>query len=256
MKLLRIIYTLWGLFWFWAIFILLYPGFLVVIHVKSLREYTCELNRIWAHVVYWACFMPVKVEWRFKAKREDVYIYCPNHNSFLDIPLVAHAIPHFIAFMGKKDLEKVPLFGYMFKKIHIPVDRGSLKSRYKAFEDTKAAIDKGWSVLLFPEGGINDHPPKPRKFKEGAFKIAIEKQVPIIPVTIPYHWIVLHDTHSWMKWHPAKIIYHEPIETTGMTLEDAPKLKQMTYQVIHDEMKAHFPEEFDDKAAEEVVTEN
>ncbi len=244
MKLLRIVYTLWGIFWFWAIFLFLYPGFLLVIHVPAFRTYTCTLNRIWAHVVYWACFIPVKTIWEFQPKKEDIYIYCPNHNSYLDIPLVAHATPHFIAFMGKKDLEKVPLFGYMFKKIHIPVDRQNLKSRYQAFEDTKKAIDKGWSVLLFPEGGINDFPPQPRRFKDGAFKIAIEKQIPIVPVTIPYHWKILHDTHSWMRWHPAEIIYHTPIETKGMTQEHVPQLRERVYQVIHDTMKSYFPEEF------------
>lgn len=243
MKFLRIIYTIWGIFWFWAIFILLYPGFLLAIRIKRFKKYSCELNKIWAHVVYWACFMPVQVVWEFKPKKNQSYVYCPNHNSYLDIPLIAHSSPHFIAFMGKEELGKVPLFGYMFKNIHIPVNRKKLKSRYRAFEETKKRLAAGESVLLFPEGGINPNPPIPKKFKDGAFRVAIEEQKPIVPVTIPYHWIILHDTKNWMKWHRTKIIFHKPIETKKLTIEDLPTLREQVYQIIYKELKTYFPED-------------
>ncbi len=241
-KIIRFFYTVWGVFWFWGIFLLLYPAFMVAMFSKRHRHWAQPLNRIWAIVVYFCVFLPVKREWRFKREKGKPYIYCPNHTSYLDIPLIGLAGKGYILFMGKESLSKIPFFGWMFKRIHIPVNRGSLRGRYKAYEKCKEVLDQNFSLLMFPEGTINEKPPRPMRFKEGAFRLAIEKQVPIVPVTIPYHWIVLHGTSSLLKWHRVKIIFHEPIETTGLTMNDVPKVMQQVYEVIDQEMQAHFPQ--------------
>jgi len=105
------------------------------------------------------------------------------------------------------------------------------------------AIENNISVALFPEGTIPKHDnPKLIPFKDGAFRIAIEKQVPIVPVTLPHNWKILPDDGKWLiHRHLMKLIIHEPIETTGMTLEDVDKLKEKTYQIIHEELKKHNP---------------
>ena len=97
--------------------------------------------------------------------------------------------------------------------------------------------------MIFPEGGIiTANPPTMTRFKDGAFRTAIEKQIAVIPVTIPYNWIILPDSSFLPRRHLMKVIYHEPIETTGMTLADLPALKQKTYEIISSELKRHLNE--------------
>jgi 1-acyl-sn-glycerol-3-phosphate acyltransferase len=122
-------------------------------------------------------------------------------------------------------MARIPLFGYMYGKIHITVDRNSLKSKYNTLVKAKAAIDHGKSIVIFPEGGIKTTKmPKLAAFKEGPFRIAIEKQIPVVPVTIPYNWIILPD-----------------ISTEGMSLADVDKLKEKVFSVIETELEKYFP---------------
>lgn len=143
--------------------------------------------------------------------------------------------------MGKNSMEKIPLFGYMYKRMHITVDRQNLKSRYKALNEAAEALEEGKSLTIFPEGGIfTKEPPQLVPFKDGAFRLAIEKQVPIVPVTLPYNWIILPDDGNLLidkKDRRVKAIFHEPIETKGMVIKDIQKLKEHTFSIIEKELK-------------------
>lgn len=184
-------------------------------------------------------FLPVHVEYRFKPNKKQIYVFAPNHTSYLDIPMMMYAVSQFFIFVGKSSISKAPLLGYVYKRMHITVDRSNARSKYGVLEKSKIAIKKRKSVLIFPEGGIvTQNPPQMTPFKEGAFRLAIEEQVPIVPVTMPYNWIVLPDeTLPFYYHHELKAIFHEPIETLGMTLEDLPKLRQKVFDVLESELK-------------------
>ena len=140
-------------------------------------------------------------------------------------------------FVGKSSIAKVPLFGYVFKKIHVTVDRTSLKSRYKTLQRASDTIDQGFSLAMFPEGGTERDPPNLDPFKDGAFRVAIEKQIPIVPVTIPYNWIILPNNQGLMVYRRTSIaIYHEPIFTEGLTLDDLDSLKEQVIIIIRAEL--------------------
>jgi len=136
-------------------------------------------------------------------------------------------------------MENIPLFGFMYRKLHITVDRSSLKSRMNTILRSLQAIDEGKSLIIFPEGGIiTKHPPHIVKFKDGAFRVAIEKQIPIVPVTIPYNWIILQDRPSLLlKRGLMKVIFHEPIETSAFTMERIDELKDRVFAEINQELK-------------------
>lgn len=136
-------------------------------------------------------------------------------------------------------MESIPLFGFMYRKLHITVDRSSLKSRVNTIIRSLQAIDEGKSLMIFPEGGIiTKHPPHMVKFKDGAFRVAIEKQIPIVPVTIPYNWIILQDHPVMLLTRGLmKVIFHEPIETSGYTMERINELKDKVFAVINQELK-------------------
>ncbi|MDX2191062.1 MAG: lysophospholipid acyltransferase family protein [Bacteroidota bacterium] len=177
----------------------------------------------------------------FIPKKHQAYIYCANHTSYADIPTIYSAVLQDVNFIGKASLRKVPLFGYMYSRLHILVDRKSGKSKIESVEIAKKRIDEGVSIIIFPEGTIPKYNnPTMIDFKDGAFKIAIEKQIPIVPITIPYNYILLPDEDKMKaRRHECKIIIHKPIETKGLTLQDIGALKQQTFQIIDAELTKH-----------------
>src|SRR5690606_1618894 len=126
------------------------------------------------------------------------YIFCANHFSYLDIPVLGY-LKQRAVFVRKSSLAKIPVFGFMFKKIHIMVDREKLRSRYEALNRSMEVLGKGCSLFIFPEGGIiTNAPPAMGRFKDGDFRVAKDKQIPIVPVTIPYNWIILPDDDQYL----------------------------------------------------------
>jgi 1-acyl-sn-glycerol-3-phosphate acyltransferase len=100
------------------------------------------------------------------------------------------------------------------------------------------AIEDGKSLVIYPEGGISaPRPPEMSRFKDGAFRAAIEKQIPLVPVTIPHNWIILPDPENVLRWGTIKVIFHKPIETKGLTLADVDNLKEEVYNIIDKELK-------------------
>ncbi len=238
MKIFRKLYQIWVFTWFLTVFLLLFPFFVLFVQRESWKPAGQFLNKLWAYTVFGFCLLPTKVVFRFRPVTGKSYVYCANHSSYMDIPSLCYALPGYFMFIGKASLAKVPLFGYTFKNLHIVLNRSSHKSKYEAIQKSLEAIDKGRSVAYFPEGTIPKlAQPAMIDFKDGAFRVAIEKQVPIIPVTIPYNWLILPDDGSFVPHrHLMKVIIHESIETKGMTLKDLEELKSKTYTIIHEEL--------------------
>lgn len=240
--LFRGIYLVWMSFWFFLGFFMIYPFVWIIIQHKPWHKYYYYLTKAWAILFYTLSFLPVKTVWRFKPEKGQAYIFCPNHFSYFDIPLLTLTMPSFFVFVGLHDLENIPLFGYMYRKIHITVNRGSLRNRYETYQRVKSALSEGKHVVIFPEGGIwTEDFPKLSPFKEGPFKAAIEMKVSLVPVTIPYNWrFVPNLDFKRLRWQPQKVIFHAPLEVENKTLEDVKNLKNQTYQLIDQELQGHF----------------
>lgn len=173
-------------------------------------------------------------------KKDRVHIFCPNHSSYLDIVVCYVVIPFYFIFMGKSELGKVPFFSIFFKKMNTLVDRQSIMGSHKAYMLIGKEIDKGHSVVLFPEGKIPKNAPVLNPFKNGAFKLAVDKQAPIVPVTFLNNWkIIPHNENVKNHGGPgiSRIIVHKVIETKGMTEENIEELKSRVYQVIFNSLK-------------------
>ena len=240
MGILRRIYSTYSLAIFGLGFLLLFPFFLLLIAFKPLRKYLHILHYIWSALFMGLSFVPVKVKYKGKKPGKGPYVICANHFSILDIAVMGFLPVNFV-YVGKSELAKIPLFGYMFRKLHITVNRKSLKDRYKALEKAKRAADEGHSLVMFPEGGVlSEDPPNMVRFKEGPFRVAIEKQIPVIPVTFPFNWLILPDDKSYLLYHQAcYVIVHEPVSTEGLTMEDLPALKEKVFKVIDQELKIY-----------------
>lgn len=239
MKLLRGIYTGYALVVFSLLFLIFFLLLLVPIIFPKKFKWIGVINRWWAYSLFSLVGMPWSVEVLGKLDSKRPYIFCPNHFSYADIPVMG-LNPHNTIFVGKNDMEHIPLFGFMYRKLHITVNRQDLKSRSSTFKKSLKAIDKGKSLVIYPEGGIvTKGEPLMGPFKDGAFRIAIEKQIPIVPVTLPNNWIILPPEEFLIRWKPVKIIIHEPIETLGMTAKDVAALKGIVRETIEQELSRH-----------------
>lgn len=238
MNFIKTIYTLYAFVLFIIVFLFLFPFFLIPIAFPKLYKLVGVINRIWAWIYFPIIALPWSVEYRKKLDPAKRYIFCPNHFSYLDIAIMG-LNKHNTIFVGKSQMEKIPLFGYMYRKLHITVDRDKLSSKYSTFTRSLAALDVGKSLVIFPEGGIVTHrPPTMGRFKDGPFRAAIEKQVELVPVTIPYNWIILPDTkYLRLNWKPMKLIFHEPIDASGYTLKDVDAFKEKVHHIIDTELK-------------------
>ncbi len=238
MRIWRRIYSTYCLVLFGLIFLVMLPFFLLFMIKKEWYPYALKLNYLWSRLYFFLCFIPVSLEWRFPLDKNVTYIFTANHTSWFDIVMLGY-VPKPIVFVGKASIGKLPLFGYMYRKLHITLDRNNLRSRYAALEKAKRVIDEGFSLGMFPEGGIRTtNPPQMVSFKDGPFRVAIEKQVPIVPVTIPFNWMCLPEDGSLLVYRrKLKIIFHEPISTKGLTLADLEHLKSRVFKVIDEELK-------------------
>ena len=237
---MRKLYTIYVATVFLVSFFLSYPFYLIGIIHPSLHWVAHFGYKFWGRLTIHGSFIPFKVDRRYENKLEEPVVFCPNHTSYLDIPAMYLTAKKGPIFMGKASLGKVPLFGLIYRKVHILVDRKSIESKQMSLIRSEQAIDKGYSVCIFPEGTIpNTNNPSLINFKDGAFRLAIQKQIPIIPVTFPYNWIILPDDFKNVRvnYKECRVIVHEPISTKGMTLDDTKALKLKVKGIIEAEIK-------------------
>ncbi len=237
MKLIRALHTAYGFIIFAILFFLFFPLFLIPITFKSQYKLIGVFNRWWAFALFTLIGMPWNVEVRGKLDKSKQYIFCPNHFSYLDIAAMG-LNPVNAIFVGKIAMEKIPMFGFMYRNLHITVDRSKLSSKYGSYTRSLDALNEGKSLMIFPEGGIiSTNPPHMSRFKDGAFRLAIEKQIPIVPVTLPYNWIILPDEQMLLRWKKLSLIFHEPIDPSAYTAKDVDTLKTRVFNVIDQELK-------------------
>lgn len=229
------IHLCWCLAVFAILFLLFFPLLLIPILFKSQHALTGKINRAWARILFPCSFLPYRIEVRGTLKKDSQYIFCPNHFSYLDIPVMG-LTPINCVFVGKHDMERVPLFGFMYSQLHITVNRGKLKSKYSSFRRAAQALDENKSLIIFPEGGIVSQDfPNMARFKDGAFRLAIEKQIPIVPVTLLTNWKILPDERFYLTRQRIQIIFHEPIAPQGHTIQS---LRETTFGVIQTKLLA------------------
>jgi len=179
---------------------------------------------------------------KFKANQNidpsKSYMYCVNHASLLD-PFVLIALSKKpIVFVGKKELSKIPIFGFFYRRTVIMVDRSSFKSRKAVFEIAKKRLQNGVSMAIFPEGLVPTEDVVLAPFKKGAFSLAIEFQIPIIPQA--YYDCKRFFSWDFFKGRPGSLRVHQHnfIETKGMSSkQDMDALKNKTFHILYNDLE-------------------
>jgi 1-acyl-sn-glycerol-3-phosphate acyltransferase len=242
MKLLK--YPFWLLYRIWFYLLVLLPIIvlfpLILITILSEKTYSLffKIARLWAR------FILIGMGFRFEIKGTEnfevgkSYMLLANHTSMTDIMLMLLAVKnHPFVFVGKKELVKIPIFGFIYKRVCILVDRENSKSRFAVFEQAQNRIQQGLSICIFPEGGVPDESVLLDEFKDGAFRIAIEHQLTIIPIT--FYDNKKRFSYTFFSGSPGKMRakIHPPIETIGKTMDDKLHLKQQVRDIILTELQ-------------------
>jgi 1-acyl-sn-glycerol-3-phosphate acyltransferase len=188
----------------------------------------------WSRGILFICGVRLKVDGATVLKQGQSYVYISNHTSQFDIPVVLAGIPDQIRIIYKKELEKIPVFGWSlkFNKTYISIDRGHGESAMESLESAADKIRSGTSVILFAEG-TRSPDGKLQPFKRGPFNLAVRAGVPTVPVTIKGSHAIL-PKHS-LRIRPGTILMtlSEPIEPSGAAGKNAElELRDKVHSVI------------------------
>jgi 1-acyl-sn-glycerol-3-phosphate acyltransferase len=213
--------------------ILFFPLIFATILSEKTYPLFFKIARIWAKIILLGMGFNYKISGAAVFEEGKSYVLVANHTSMTDIMLMLVLVKtHPFVFVGKKELAQIPIFGFIYKRVCILVDRSSSKSRFQVFERAQKRIQQGLSICIFPEGGVPEEHIVLDEFKDGAFRIAIEHQLPIVPMVFfdnkkRFSYTFFSGSPGKMR---AKVL--PLIVTQGKTLNDKNELKQQTRNTI------------------------
>ena len=235
-RLASTIFLFWCLLVFTIVMIAVLPFIVVItaaIKGKAGHNAAFLFLRIWGWIVSLLCLFPVRSTNRKIYEKNTANIFVSNHNSYLDAVAVVTAIPKPFKPLGKVEMNRVPIFGMIYRRLVIMIDRKSPENRKQCEADLRKQLLQGQSILMFPEGTMNRSDNPLATFYDGAFRMAIETQIPIAPMVI-LNARELLPRDSPLKIKPGFIncVFLAPIEVHGLTAADVPELRTRVYEVM------------------------
>jgi 1-acyl-sn-glycerol-3-phosphate acyltransferase len=242
LRLLQFIYVLYAAVLF---LVLMIPAFLLSM-LASLMGSIKGGNLIYRICTAWAdtWFLLVGIIHRNIYEvplREGVpYIFVANHISYLDAALLVKVFRKPMRPLGKIEMAGIPLFGYIYRKAIVVVDRSDPEKRNRSVDRLKAVLRKGISILVFPEGTFNETHRPLKSFYDGAFRIAIETSTPVKPV-------LFLDTYDRMPYDKAlgltpgkcRAVFLEEVPVAGLTTADVGALRERVYAIMEEGLKTY-----------------
>jgi 1-acyl-sn-glycerol-3-phosphate acyltransferase len=209
---------------------------------KTYPQFFWLARNIWAATILYGmgCFPVIKREQQLK--KGESYMLVANHTSMLDIMLMLRVSKNPFVFVGKKELVKIPIFGFFYKRVSILVDRDDMKSRVGVYRRAQRRLDQGLSICIFPEGGVPDENLILDKFKDGAFKMAIAHKIPVVPMT--FYDCKKRFPFTFFKGSPGRlrVRVHQFFETGILGIEDKTTLREEVRDVLLSELKKEAPQ--------------
>ncbi|MGB5378208.1 lysophospholipid acyltransferase family protein [Muriicola sp.] len=173
--------------WFYvlvAIPIFIFSPFLILLSVseRTYPQFFWLARNVWARLILYGMGCIPRISWEERMEKGKSYVLIANHTSMLDIMLMLWVSKNPFVFVGKKELMNIPVFGFFYKRVCILVDRDNSKSRVAVYRRAQRRLDQGLSICIFPEGGVPPEDVVLDEFKDGAFKMAIAYNIPIVPM--------------------------------------------------------------------------
>jgi 1-acyl-sn-glycerol-3-phosphate acyltransferase len=194
---------------------------------------------LWSWIFSLLTFIRYKFYGTENFRKGQSYIYVSNHTSYLDIPGLTILLPGQFRPLAKKELLKIPIFGWIAKSAAIIVDRSSPESRKKSIDQLKAFLKAGISILIFAEGTQNRTDRILQPFHDGAFRIAVDTQQPILPIVVIGAGRLMPPGTINLKPGLIRIYAGKEIPTVGLTVSEMKELKQRTVDVMSGMIRAN-----------------
>ena len=179
----HILYRIWFYILVSFPIFLFFPLLLLTsISERTYPQFFWLARNIWANTILYGMLCVPNIKYEQKMERGKSYMLVANHTSMLDIMMMLKVSKNPFVFVGKKELVKIPVFGFFYKRVCIMVDREDSRSRTAVYRRAQKRLKKGVSICIFPEGGVPEEEILLDRFKDGAFKMAINQKIPIVPI--------------------------------------------------------------------------
>jgi len=237
---LQVLYAIYAFLFFVLFLLLIFPFVVIASFFGKVRggNYIYILCQLWSASIFPLFGMYHTNYYEVPHDRSRQYVFVFNHISFFDIPIIMKTIrrQHF-RILGKAELAKIPIFGFLYRQAVVMVDRSNPANRAQSIRQLKSVISKGISVVIAPEGTFNmTHQPL-KEFYDGAFRVAIETQTPIKPILFldGYDRLSYESIFSLTPGR-SRALYLDEISVEGLTLDDVKMLKEKVYRLMEEKL--------------------
>jgi len=227
--------------WFYILVALpifiLFPFLLFfTISEKTYPQFFWMARNIWANTILYGMGCIPQIMREQKLSKEKNYMLVANHTSMLDIMLMLKTSKNPFVFIGKKELVKIPIFGFFYKRACIMVDREDSRSRTAVYRRAQKRLKQGLSICIFPEGGVTEKDVLLDEFKDGAFKMAIAHNIPVVPIT--FYDNKKRFSFSFFSGGPGKtrVKVHSFFKTEGLKEDQKSELREKVRGIILKEL--------------------
>jgi 1-acyl-sn-glycerol-3-phosphate acyltransferase len=231
-------YIFWILYriWFYILVIIpivvLFPVLIISVSKEQWYPFFFRIARIWAKFILIGMGFRWKIENEQVLEKDKSYMFIANHTSMIDIMLMLVVAKKPFVFVGKKELAKIPLFGFFYKRTCILVDRSSIKSRQAVFLRAQRRLKSGLSICIFPEGGVPEEHIVLDTFKDGAFRLAINHKTLIVPLTFLDN--KKRFSYTIFKGGPGilRVRMHEFLDTSNLAISETKSLNNTAREIL------------------------
>ncbi len=231
--------------WFYVLvalpIVVFFPFLLVTtLSEKTYQQFFWLARNLWAKTILFGMFCFPKINTEQKINKGESYMHVANHTSMLDIMLMLYVSKNPFVFVGKEELAKIPLFGFFYKRVCILVNRNDPKSRTAVYRRVQHRLNQGLSICIFPEGGVPDEKVILDSFKDGAFRMAIRHNIPIVPIT----FLDCKKRFPWTFFSGGpgilRVKVHEFVDTQLLGVEDTSTLREEVRETILKELSKNY----------------
>ena len=224
------LYTLWVLIVFTVFMLALLPGIMIPFLLGRKFSFIGYFFLwLWSWIFSRLTYIRYDLIGRENIQPKTSYIFVSNHTSFLDIPGVRLLIPGEFRPIAKRELLKIPVFGLIVKAATVVVDRSNAQSRKQSMDKLREILKGGISILVFAEGTQNRTKEIFQPFKDGAFRIAVDSQLPIVPIVVVGAGPLMPPGTLTIRPGKIKVIAGEPVHVQGLTTENIQALKERVF---------------------------
>lgn len=220
-------YTLYVILIFLATLLVVLPFYFLFSLFPSAqsRKMVWRLTTLWSRI--WLKLTGMWLEVDGKLPESEKFIVIANHVSYLDPIVIYDVLPFYFRPLAKHEIKKVPLFGFVYSQIALLVDRSSVQSRASSMRAMQEALQNECSIFMYPEGTFNESKEPLKSFFDGAFRLAIEAQTPILPIVFPDTKNRWHPSVWWKMWPGQnRAFIMELIPVKGLSIADLTQLKE------------------------------